>query len=224
MKKLNSVPKEALEAIQSEHERALYKIFQTNTYFCKLPVRVVKMNVRRQTTHQDNLEQVIVPETVIHVAPDGFLDEDTIDRDKIRYSIAQTSYPFPFGHIYKDSGHVCLGNIFVPSRISKHTPQQPLETLFLHNDRNLSHGNARLVLSKTTIDDIYDILIANNIGVSLDTQLSLHPEQNIISDDGLWLLGSDVLNETNDMRKAITIMSRIYNCIFTIKPELEKES
>lgn len=220
MKKLKEIPAEVTAGIKSAHEEALDKLSSGVITYCVLPVRIVRMRISRtQTERESTLESVVVPETVIRVTKGALLDKDTLNRDAIRYSIANTNYPFPFGHIYKDSGHVCLGNIFVPSRISKYTPALPLETLFLHNDRNINHGYANLSLSKDVVEGILDILDKYHIKLPKSVQKYFRPDTNLIENDGLWIVSAEVVQQCVEVRKAISIMTEIYQTIFEPEPE-----
>lgn len=200
--------------IKSAHERAMMKISQKYDPYCTIPVRPVRMRVKRESEQKEDMEITIVPSTTIYLRPDAFLDEKHLDRNAITYSVTGTRIPFPYGHIYKGSGHVCLGDIFVPSKISRYCPQQPLETLFLHNDRNLSHGNASLFISAVTASKIQRILEEYRISISKDASGIFISDQNLLKHDEIWLLGADVYRNMNDVEKAVKIMTRIYNLVF----------
>lgn len=216
MKRLKEIPSSVLTSIKNEHDRELRKVFTEYEWYCDLPVRPVRMKILRGRTAE--LEQTIVPATSIYIRPKGFLDEEHLNRDAITYSIRGMKIPFPYGHIYQGSGHVCLGSIFVPSKVSKYSPQQPLETLFLHNDRNLNHGNASLTLSEETIQGVYGMLQKYGINVSEEVQESLRPNWNVLKDDGVWALGADVYRQVYwqgaNVLDAIKIMEEVYGIIF----------
>lgn len=169
------------------------------------------MRIQRGDT--SDLEETFVPATTIFIKPKGFLDEDHIDRDSLTYAITNTRKPFPYGHVYAGSGHVCLGNIFVPSKVPCYSPQQPLETLFLHNDRNVSHGGANLVIEKAEIEEIDDILKRNGIQLEKETRGAVKPEINLVKTDGLWLLGADVYRKAGFLRGK-QVMTEIYAVLF----------
>lgn len=216
MKRLETIPAKALAVAKTAHERALDSVLKQYQLFCTLPIRPVRMNILRQVEGREGLEQVIVPATSIHLKPNGFLEKNTLNRDALTYSIAGRRKPFPFGHIYQNSGHVCLGNIFVPSKISRFCPQQPLETLFLHNDRNLKHGNAHLKLSRQQIQQIREHLAQYQISLSVDADQSLVPDNDVLADDGIWVLSADVYQQAETLQQALSCMQYIYQIIFPV--------
>lgn len=216
MKRLETIPAKALAVAKTAHERALDSVLKQYQLFCTLPIRPVRMNILRQVEGREDLEQVIVPATSIHLKPNGFLEKNTLNRDALTYSIAGRRKPFPFGHIYQNSGHVCLGNIFVPSKISRFCPQQPLETLFLHNDRNLNHGKAHLKLSRQQIQQIREHLAQYQISLSVDADQSLVPDNDVLADDGIWVLSADVYQQAETLQQALSCMQYIYQIIFSV--------
>lgn len=212
MKKLTSVPDTVKATIQSEHEKALSMLFESERPFCSLPTRVARMNTLRESTGEA-IRDVIIPPTTICVNPGGFIDPVTLNRDALTFYVRNGA--FPLGHIYKGSGHICLGNIFVPSRVSVYTPAQPLETLFLHNDRNFNHGGATLSISDTVTTKVLQILNDNYITLSNDA-LAISDLSNILENDTLWIMSADVLEQTS-MVTAVAIMDEIYTHIFAPK-------
>ena len=214
MKRLDHVPEQVLEKIKTDHERAVECILEKYQLYESLPVRPVRMRMFRSSTGTDFLAQTIVPATSIYLSKHAFFDEEHIDRNAITYTVSGTKKPFPYGHIYAASGHVCLGSIFVPSKISRYSPQQPLETLFLHNDRNLGHGNAKLFLTEAQLKKIAECLEDNGVQMSKDAGDSLRPCHNVLQDDGIWLLGADVYSQKEDLQEAVRIMETVYSIIF----------
>lgn len=216
MKRLKAVPDEIVDLIKKEQESSLQKILKGYMRYCTLPIRPTLMRVRRDMEDTTQLEQVIIPSTEIHIREDAFLDKDHLNRDSITYLVTGTNHPFPFGHIYQGSGHVCLGNIFVPSKVSKYSPQQPLETLFLHNDRNLSHGNASLKLSADQVNEVENILSGYGIERSIDVKVSFRQKKELLADDCIWLIGADVYRQ-RELEDALVIMHHIYGVVFPNK-------
>lgn len=213
MRRLKEVPETVLNHLRSEHERALQAVFAGYVRYQSFPVRPVRMRVRRESEDADALETVVIPATDVYVKRGGFLDEDHIDRDAITYSVSGSGTPFPYGHIYQASGHVCLGSIFVPSRISRYCPAQPLETLFLHNDRNTGHGGARLSLLAGQSVRIATVLAVNGITLSKDAERCLKETYNVIKDDSLWLLSAEVYRK-KPFFEALRIMGQVYDIVF----------
>ena len=198
---------------QKEAEKAsiLSKMGQV-TKFCTTPVRSVKMALYRDGRHQ--MEMVIIPAVDIYVKERTFFnDGQFLSREGILYYVADTKKAFPLAHVYKDSGHLCLGNIFVPSKVPLHSPQQPLETLFLHNDRVLSHGGASLQLEHDVKQQILAILLFNNIELSDSTLDEFKTLKELLAEDTIWKLSAEVYQQ-KDLLNALSIMTQIYNIIF----------
>ena len=213
MRRLAEIPRPLLEQIENEREKQLQKRFEQYDYYCTLPVRPARMRIYRTSKGKDALDMTIVPATAIHVRPNGFLDEGTMSRDAITYIVAGTDMPFPFGHVYAGSGHVCLGNIFVPSAISRYSPQQPLETLFLHNDRNLNHGGSTLKIDKKKVSEIDCILHGYGVLLSPDAEKGLVPGRELLVKDEIWNIGSDVYHAL-PLDMAIKAMTQVYQVVF----------
>lgn len=223
MKRVKEVPAQVIATIKSEHERAMDSVLQQYKHFCTLPVRPARMRVLRVQEDTEELEQVIVPATAIYLKPNGFLGKDYLNRDALTYTVAGNRIPFPFGHIYRSSGHVCLGNIFVPSKVSRFCPQQPLETLFLHNDRNLGHGNAFLSIGEPQVQKIRKILEDYQIPLSVDADHGLKAGQNLLIEDSIWLIGADVYKQAETLQQALHCMEQIYQIVFNTKTSQKKE-
>lgn len=213
MKRLDYVPQEVLDMIKTEHEKALDELFQDHRIY-RLPMRIANMRVLRDVGDNDKIEPVILPPTLVSVPKKNFLPDGMMYSNDIRYIIENTTYPFPLAHIYKDSGYVCLGNIFVPSKISRFNPSQPLETLLLHNDRNLLHGGAYLSISKTAVQNIYGILTNAKIPITSNIKAHLNEYENLIQHDTLWVLSADVLAHATNIIEAYWLMTTIYTYIF----------
>lgn len=211
MKRLSEVPIEALEKIKSEHEQALDKLFSQTICTYRMPMHVVAMRIKR-FNKSEGIDRVIIPAIVIHLTDDAFITKNTLDRNGIKYSLQSTRRPFPFGHVYQNSGHVCLGNIFVPSEVSCHSPQQPLETLFLYNDRNVNHGESRITLTAADIIRIEDILKSANIQTPDAMREVLIPDYNLVRNDAIWALSAFVLHA--NPQNAFAIMHQIFDIVF----------
>ena len=223
MKRYSEVPQSLLESIlreQKERQRNSQTILQQYKHYCTLPVRPARMKLLRVKEGREDMEQTIIPATSVYLGKKPFLDADHLNRDAITYTVAGTKEPFPYGHIYQGSGHICLGSIFVPSKVSRFTPQQPLETLFLHNDRNLSHGGARLFLDQKQVWQVQLLLRDARINLSVDADESLKAENNMLKTDGIWLIGADVYQQM-ELRNALRLMEKIYQVIFQQKGQTE---
>lgn len=223
MKRYSEVPQSLLESIlreQKERQRESQMVLQQYKHYCTLPVRPARMKLLRIRENREDMEQTIVPATSVYLGKKPFLDADHLNRDAITYTVAGTKEPFPYGHIYQGSGHICLGSIFVPAKVSRFTPQQPLETLFLHNDRKLSHGGARLFLDEKQVQQVRFLLADAGIDLSVDADESLKAENNMLKTDGIWLIGADVYQQM-ELRNALRLMEKIYQVIFQQKGQTE---
>lgn len=214
MKKLDAIPREVLEHIQSEHERALAKVLTGETAIAKLPARIVQMRILRPYQDRSSIETVVVPPVHAYIARDRVVENVLLTTAAIRYVLPYTGRPFPYGHIFSSSGYVCLGSIFVPSVVSIYNPQQPLETLFLHNDRNTGHGGASIKVNEQIIDDVKELLAYHNIGFTKDVEHTFASKQNILKNDALWILSADIVRQTPDMLVATDIMDHIFRIVF----------
>lgn len=218
MKKLSEVPESALSAIQTEHQRALSMLGDRKP-IATIPIREVKMKIDRPSQDRSKLESVIVPEIVVYYHSRGGDDGGYYRRNGLSYFLKETNTPFPFGHLYSSSGSVCLGSIFVPSKISLHTPTQPLEALFLHNDHHVAHGGAKVELQKKQIDKALDLLQEAGVLLSHDAKTTFVKDENIIKNDAPWIISSDVVNQL-PMDRALYVMDKFFKIIFNNKEEL----
>lgn len=212
MKRLKEVPDAVLKHIKKEHERTASHKIARYIYFCTLPTRPARMQVLLE--HGVDFVQTIVPPTSIYLASHAFLDGEHIDRDCLAYFVAGTQNAFPLAHVYSGSGNICLGSIFVPNKVSRYTPQQPLETLFLHNDRVLNHGGASLRLDKETVRDVAGILRESGIELSENMLPFLKADYELLKEDGIWRIAAEVYQQKEDLRDAVNVMDMVYKRIF----------
>lgn len=215
MKRLKEVPSGALQAIQTEHQKAIEALGE-NKAVANIPIRKVKMRIDRPTKDRPELETVIVPETNIYYNNRNGIEDGSYRRNQLSFRIANDNSPFPFGHIFSSSGSVCLGSIFVPSKISIHNPAQPLEALFLHNDHNINHGGANLKVDTQTYNKISKLLIDEGITLSRDATQTFKPDVNLIRNDGIWIVSADVADQLSNT-KALFTMTLIFDMIFSNK-------
>lgn len=223
MKKLDTIPKEVLEHIQSEHERALSKILTSDTAIAKLPARPVQMRILRPGQENSAIETVIAPPVNAYIQKSGIIDGTLLATREIRYVLPYTGKPFPYGHIFSSSGYVCLGSIFVPSTVSIYNPQQPLETLFLHNDRNTGHGGASITINKGIVEKVIESLDFYNMELSRDAERTLVSGTNILKNDALWILSADIVKQTSDKLLATDIMDRLFQIVFRVSTDKKGE-
>lgn len=225
MKREKTVPAELLAYIK-DNRHPEKKVFSNMDIFCQMPVRAVKMKILYDlwdnvAGNKECYRTVAIPAVDIYVSDNAALSEGHLKRDALSYFISGTHMAFPYGHVYKDSGCICLGSIFVPSAIPERSPAMPLETLFLHNDRNVSHGGAHLYISKEAAKAIGWIINMHGIALSGAARSVIdYPGMDIIKNDEIWNLSADVV-EQRPLPDALDIMQAIYDAIFK---EEKKES
>jgi hypothetical protein len=212
MKREKEVPLSVIKHIKASKDR--YKTALSNLdIFCTLPERAVKMRVLEDMHgKRDRYATVIIPSVDIYVSNNPFLRDGYVKRDSLSYFVHGTKKVFPYGHVYASSGYICLGNIFVPSAVPVHSPAMPLETLFLHNDRNLSHGNSHLVLTGQAEQAVSAIIASEHIKLS-ELSKRMTAGTDVIANDEIWNMSADVVQQT-DLPKALDIMCRIYGAVF----------
>ena len=202
MKRINKLPNEIKNKILTEHQKALSKMLDEKVAVV-LPIHTANMNIIENGV--ETIRKTIIPPLAVYVG--DFVVGGKVKSREIKYNILYNKKPLPIAHIYRASGHLCLGSIFVPQFIPAHSPQQPLETLLLHNDRNTSHGNPQLPISEEQRNDLEEIR---------KTYLPDHKidfEANWVLNDTLWLMGSYLL-ETHDKETAFKIMDDVFKIVF----------
>lgn len=223
MKISKAIDKAVMNALESEHEKALNQLLYHNKEFSNiLPMHTANMNIMiNESTGECAIRPVIIPEIAIYIDAMGIRDDADkrykgISRDKIEYHIVSNNASFPLSHVYSHSGYLCLGNIFVPPYVPLHSPQQPLETLFLHNDRNYHHGGPELMVTQSMVSDIKMILLYSLPKSSYKKiPIELIPGNWVINDK-IWHLSAWILTSLpKDM--AFNLMQKIYNIVFPNK-------
>lgn len=217
MKREKEVPADLLAYLKKQDEMKKAALSKLDI-LCTMPVRAVKMKMLvDEVSGDDKFRTAIIPAVDIYVSNNPILKEGFLRRDSLSYFVAGTRLPFPYGHVYASSGYVCLGNIFVPSAVPIYSASMPIETLFLHNDRNLSHGGAHLTITEEKAKGIKDIIHKERIVLS---GMSRHVKagRDIIAGDEIWNLSADVASQA-DLPRALDIMERIYAVMFVKKEE-----
>lgn len=195
-----------MKQVEKLPELASDFFFHSDEILTVLPQRIVKMKV----LHQKKYRQVIVPETHIKVCNQ--------EKNKKTYFIGGLSYhlnngkAFPLAHIYSQSGLLCLGSLFVPRVISAHQLSASIDTLFLHNDRNIRHGNPSLVVNNGKRQQIIDVLQDNALHWD-DNSLKY---EDWIEYDTIWNLTADIL-EQKEKIEAMGIVNKIFSILFNKK-------
>lgn len=222
MKRKKEVPADLLAYLKKQDE--MKKVALSKLYMlCTMPVRAVKMKMLiDEVSGNDKFRTAIIPAVDIYVSNNPILKEGFLRRDSISYFVAGTRLPFPYGHVYASSGYVCLGNIFVPSAVPIYSASMPIETLFLHNDRNLSHGGAHLAITEEMEKDIKSIIHKERITLS-GMACRVKAKRNIIAGDEIWNLSADVASQA-DLPRALDIMERIYAVMFVKKEDETDEA
>ena len=213
MKLLDTMPEEVKKLLQTEHQKALRKLLHNREFSNVLPMHTARMMVNNQ------LKKVILPPLEIFVDPDIPIKNNKISRGAIGYRITYNQVAFPLGHVYGSSGYLCLGNIFVPSMIPINSPQQPLETLLLHNDRNVNHGNPKIPITNKQREDIRSYLEMQHLPTSRThiNQIYKYIEStNWVKTDTLWEISAFVLDAVGNenLKLAFYIMDDIFKCVF----------
>lgn len=211
MKLSNVIDDKIRESLLSENERALRSLVNGRDFATIIPMHTSNMRIIvDDNSMQDDIRRVIVPKLAIYVDNRGVKD-GLIDRDHVGYKIAYNKAAFPIAHVFDESGWLCLGNIFVPNRIPVHSPQQPLETLMLHNDRNKSHGHPQLSTDKSTRTTILQLL-KTEFGENTEFPFDVM-QKDWVGHDTLWRIGNYLL-ENRDKDRAYQLMEPIFKIIF----------
>lgn len=201
--------------METKTKRALRQLANKKDIAAIIPIHVANMQILVDNGKGGTKSQilpVIVPKMNIYIDNTKHRD-GMIDRNAIEYRIAENNAIFPLAHVYRENGHLCLGNIFVPHLIPEYSPQLALETLFLHNDRNTNHGGAWLSIDKKQLNDIVNYLAIHGIIMTPPT-LSAFNIRNIVKSDAIWRLSHDVLTFCESPEIAMMHMEIIYQIIF----------
>lgn len=208
MKISDTLEQRLKNTLESENERALRRMMRDKQSIL-IPMHTANMRMLDTDEHgsETSIRRTIIPEVLITVNPTAVKD-GMISRHGLHYTIAQNKQAFPIAHVYSGGGSLCLGGIFVPAFIPKYSPQQPLETLFLHNDRHVSHGNPQLPVSDEQRQAIVEIVYTLNKVFPIDVH---HNEW--VKKDTLWRIGEYMLNHY-PKEQAFKIMNDIFIILF----------
>ena len=208
MKISDTLEQRLKNTLESENQRALRRMMRDKQSIL-IPMHTANMRMLDTDEHGSgtSIRRTIIPEVLITVNPSAIKD-GMISRHGLYYAIAQNKQAFPIAHVYSGGGSLCLGGIFVPAFIPKYSPQQPLETLFLHNDRHVSHGNPQLPVSEEQRRAIIEIVYSLNKVFPIDVH---HDEW--VKKDTLWRIGEYMLNHYTK-EQAFKIMNDIFIILF----------
>lgn len=203
-------------ALETEHQKALREIMHGKEFSTNIPMHTANMRILSGTVskHDDTIMKTIIPELSLFIDT-NYIKGDELSRSAIEYRIGYNNAPFPMGHVFGSSGSLCLGNIFVPNMIPKYSPMQPLETLFLHNDRNKNHGNPQLNVDEQQQKAIKNIL-NNAYHNDFPMPFMINIKNDWILNDTLWRIGNYLLN-TLDKEMAFSVMHDIFIVVFPSK-------
>lgn len=219
MKREKEVPNDLLLYLDQNRQRINTK-FEKQDTFCIMPVRAVRMKVLTERNTEE-YRTVIIPSVKICVTGKAILKNGFLRRSALSYYVAGTGQAFPYGHIYSNTGFICLGSVFVPSAVPEKSPALPIETLFLHNDRNLNHGRAELFIYKKQADEICKLMQSTGIHLSGRAKTVTEcPKNSLIAHDEIWILSADVAAQ-KPLPEALGIMSEVYDIVFKLKEKQE---
>lgn len=226
-KKLTDEQIKTLENTKENYNELLKNLKKSNTIV--IPSHIVNMLLEGFKKPQP----IILP-TVLIAYNSSYSDKSKFQLSTVSYHIlnqeSHKKYSFPIAHIYC-SGHVCMGNIFIPSSISKLTPMYPLEALLQNNDRNFAHGNPSIPITNEKKEQLISIISKTNDNYFKDDKkqliggLSQHKTKLIqlikkdnnndfVYHDLLWKISNYILVNSIDYKHAKQIMTQIYNIIF----------
>ena len=121
LKREKEVPKDLLTYLEQEQRRVRAASFDGLHHFVSYPEREVKMKIVRNTPEgfQDGFYSVIIPAVDVFTrGKSPLLRPGFLKRDALSFFVSGTKEAFPFGHVYRSSGSICLGSLFVPSAVS----------------------------------------------------------------------------------------------------------
>lgn len=194
--------------LASENERTLRRM-KNGWHNITIPMHTVNMRMleSEDTRGPNSIRRTIIPDTIVSINPNS-VKRAGIDKYGINYTLAQNKQAFPLAHIYRGGGSLCLGGIFVPSFIPKHSPQLPLETLFLHNDRHIAHGRPQIEVEAEQRQKIIQIVYKLDLQFPIDVH-----HDNWVKRDTLWRIGEYMLNQY-PREQAYNIMMDIFTILF----------
>lgn len=207
-----ALSKDLRRSLMSQAEQALYQLANGDVTTLYLPRHSARMRVYEDFEH-DSLQMVIIPKIKIVITNDGFMN-GRIDRNSVRYFLAANDQAFPLSHVFRGSGSLCLGTIFVPELLPMNSPQLALETLFLSNDRNMDHGDPQLFVKGDDRKAIVRLLHNSDFSdESLLTEIK-QAESNWCKTDLLWRITSMLLNQY-EKNQAFRLADKIFDLCFS---------
>lgn len=208
------LPEEVKQSIQSEAERA-FELLVDSSSIQSVVIPIHTSNMRVLEDKEDKIEKVIVPSMRVIIPDEAIYDSHLLTRS-LKYVLDD---PFkqarrvslPISHVFR-SGSLCLGTIFVPQLIPSYSPMQPIETLLLANDRNMSHGNPRLAPLKQNRIAILDLI--GPYVYDEQTQMDVMRTGNWATNDLLWRITNRLLENADDKDQAFSLANRLFALAF----------
>lgn len=213
MKREQQIPKNILNRIQSEHDRAMAAMLKGKTRYAAVPTRMVNMTIDRPSIGPV-VEKVIIPPIDVYADKDSFFDNNTLLSGRLDFFLPLLGKPYPIAHVFSSSGRICFGNIPVPSQIPANSPWAPIDTLLLYNDHHTAHGSASHIVSATTILQVMTYLQNRNINISEDARMTFVEGVNLIANDAIWILSADIVKQQQDTLASIQTMNVLFDIIF----------
>lgn len=194
MEIVDKVPDKVKENI---HEQALEKMALREKRAYHVGMHTANMKIMNE------IRKTIIPPMDLYISG---ITKNGVISSYIEYRVAYNNATIPFGHVYGQSGCLCLGNIPVPPFVEPHNLMDPLETLFLYNDRNINHGGAKLPI--TPEQDKAVRQLAARCDINVNTQ-----DCHYIENDTVWDLCAQLL-EKYDIFDAFSIADKLFKIIF----------
>jgi len=194
MEVVDKVPEQVKENI---HEQALEKLARREKRAYRVGMHTANMKIMGE------VRKTIIPSMDLYISD---VTNKGVISSHIEYRISYNNTTMPFGHVYGQSGCLCLGNIPVPPFVDPHNLMDPLETLFLYNDRNINHGGAKLPITPKQDDAVRQLATCYNIEVN--TQ-----DCHYIENDTVWDLCAQLLEKYN-IFDAFSIADKLFTIVF----------
>ena len=194
MKIIDKLPETLFQTI---HEQALLALSTRDNAAYHVGMHTANMKINGE------IRKTIIPPLDLYISK---VTEKGVVSSDIDYRISYNHTTFPLGHVYGQSGYLCLGNIPVQPYVSQYNLMAPLETLFLYNDKNINHGGAQLPI---TVEQHEEVLVwANEVDVTVNANADQY-----LKNDTLWDMCAQLL-EKYDTDTAYDKANGLFNIIF----------
>lgn len=208
------LPEEIKQSLKSEAEKAFESLIDSDS-IQSVVIPVHTSNMRVLEDGRDKIEKVIVPAMRV-IIPDAAIQDNHLVTRSLKYIMddpfkQRRRVSLPISHVFR-SGSLCLGTIFVPQLIPSYSPMQPIETLLLANDRNMSHGNPRLAPLRRNRLAILDL--TSQYVYDEQTQQDILNTSNWATNDLLWRITNRLLEHTDNKDQAFALANRLFALAF----------